>query len=171
MTTDTLLSRLDAVRQTPRGWTAKCPAHDDKSPSLSIAEGADGRILLHDFGGCPPSDIVAALNLELKDLFTDVPTSHRQRPTPDPVKIDRVAVAYRFDLCALDHRLRAERIFSSAAKVTPAQLNDDDLDHALDLIEQGHNDIAQAEFLEGVADDLRMKQFLERDHEQKRRVA
>lgn len=66
----TLLDRLEGVRKAGgKGWTARCPAHDDKRPSLSIAEGDDGRVLLHCFGGCGAGDIVAAIGLELGDLF------------------------------------------------------------------------------------------------------
>ena len=171
MMVDAVLASLDSVRQRgPGQWVARCPVHEDNSPSLSIGEEAD-RILLHCFALCDNRDIVAALGLTMPDLFFDSSIPHGQRPAPKPVKINRVAVAYRFDLCALDHRLRAERTFSSASKVTPAQLNDGDLDHALHLIEQGHNDIARAEFLEGVADDLRMKEFLEREHARQKRGA
>jgi hypothetical protein len=64
-----LLSALGAVRQGSQ-WVAKCPAHDDDHPSLSITE-KDGRILLHDFAkGCAVEDIVAAIGWELRDLFT-----------------------------------------------------------------------------------------------------
>lgn len=67
---DTLLARLERVKQTQAGqWIARCPAHTDKSPSLSIKQCDDGTILLHDFGGCSPSDILAAVGLELADLF------------------------------------------------------------------------------------------------------
>jgi hypothetical protein len=63
-----LLSRLDRVRRNSSGWAARCPAHDDGNPSLSIRE-KDGRILLHCFAGCPVEAIVAALGLELRDLY------------------------------------------------------------------------------------------------------
>ncbi len=70
MSLDTLLSRLDKVRQTgPGRWSAKCPSHDDKSPSLSIRELEDGRILVRCFTGCPVSDVLAAIGLEFTDLF------------------------------------------------------------------------------------------------------
>ena len=34
--------------------TALCPAHDDHTPSLSIRDGDDGRLLTNCFGGCDP---------------------------------------------------------------------------------------------------------------------
>jgi len=65
-----LLSRLECVRKSGRGWVARCPAHEDRSPSLSICDGDDGRVLLlHCFAGCSAADIVAAIGLELADLF------------------------------------------------------------------------------------------------------
>lgn len=38
-------------------WTACCPAHNDRSPSLSIREEAAGRVLVHCFAGCPPDEM------------------------------------------------------------------------------------------------------------------
>lgn len=51
------------------GGTACCPAHEDRSPSLSWTIGDDGRVLLHCHAGCQPAAIVAALGLTLADLF------------------------------------------------------------------------------------------------------
>lgn len=66
------LSRLDKVRKTGNGrFLARCPAHDDKSPSLSIRESDDGRVLLHCFGGCEASDVLAATGLEFINLIPD----------------------------------------------------------------------------------------------------
>jgi hypothetical protein len=48
-------------------WT--CPAHDDRHPSLSIREGEDRRALVFCHRGCNVESIVAALGLELADLF------------------------------------------------------------------------------------------------------
>ena len=70
MTADTLLSRLDRVKKTGRAeWVARCPAHDDRNPSLSIAEAADGRVLVHCFSGCSAADVLDALGLDMADLF------------------------------------------------------------------------------------------------------
>lgn len=69
---ETLLARLDRVKQTgPGKWIARCPAHEDRTPSLSIRECGDGTILLHDFSGCGAADILGAVGLELRDLFPE----------------------------------------------------------------------------------------------------
>lgn len=66
MSADTLLSRLDKVKQTGQGrWLACCPAHDDKNPSLSVRELDDGRMLLHCFTGCDVHSVLNALSLTL----------------------------------------------------------------------------------------------------------
>jgi CHC2 zinc finger len=60
-----VLDQLDGVKRTRRGWSTRCPAHRDRSPSLSIAEGTDdGRLLFHCFSGCTYHEIVAALGIE-----------------------------------------------------------------------------------------------------------
>lgn len=66
---EVFLTRLDKVRKQRQGWVARCPAHEDCTASLSICSGHDGRILVHCFAGCAASDVVAALGLELGDLF------------------------------------------------------------------------------------------------------
>jgi hypothetical protein len=63
-----LVSRLHA-RRSGNGWKAKCPAHDDREPSLSIGEGADGRVLLNCHAGCDVDSICASLNIRTSDLF------------------------------------------------------------------------------------------------------
>ncbi|MEP7312534.1 MAG: DNA primase [Pseudomonadota bacterium] len=65
-----LLDRLQGVRATgPGRWLARCPAHEDRAPSLSIRELEDGRVLLHDFGGCETGAVLGALGLQLQDLY------------------------------------------------------------------------------------------------------
>lgn len=63
-----VLQRIPGARRASRGWTAKCPGHDDSSPSLSISQGRTG-VLLRCFAGCRTSDIAAAMHLTLADLF------------------------------------------------------------------------------------------------------
>ena len=70
MSAENLLSRLERVKSTGAGrWQARCPAHDDKGPSLSIRETDDGTVLLHCFAGCSVHEVVSAVGLELTDLF------------------------------------------------------------------------------------------------------
>ena len=74
MSTDTLLSRLDGVKHTAASrWIARCPAHEDRSPSLAIRELGDGRVLLHDFGGCDVESVLDAVGLTFDDLFPPKP--------------------------------------------------------------------------------------------------
>lgn len=81
MTAATLLDRLDGVRPTGSGrWVARCPAHADKSASMSVREIDDGTVLVHDFAGCSVGDILAAVGLEFADLFPNkVEQDHRRR--------------------------------------------------------------------------------------------
>jgi hypothetical protein len=66
---DLVLDRLEGVKKRGESYQALCPAHEDRDPSLSVAEGEDGRVLLNCFSGCRTSDVVEALDLEMKDLF------------------------------------------------------------------------------------------------------
>lgn len=162
MNVEMLFARLDGVRSRGAGkFIARCPAHQDKSPSLSIREGID-RILLHCFAGCQPESIVAALGLEMRDLFTDTPTSHGQRSTPRPQRLDLVAVAFRFELAALDRRLRADTVLMAVANFTIEALSEEQLDRLMNAVASAYQDRERAEFLEVVAHDFRTKAFHER---------
>ena len=67
---DNLLSRLQRVKRTGSGrWIASSPTREDRHPSLVIRELDDGRILVHDFGGDDVASIMAAVGLEMTDLF------------------------------------------------------------------------------------------------------
>ncbi|MEC4747174.1 CHC2 zinc finger domain-containing protein [Methylomicrobium sp. Wu6] len=72
-----IVSRLDRVRRTGFGrFVARCPAHSDKSPSLTIAE-KEGRVLLHCFAGCEPADVLAAVGLTFADLYPERPAYNK----------------------------------------------------------------------------------------------
>ena len=77
MSADALLSRLDRVRaRGPGQWSARCPAHDDKGPSLSIKETPEGVVLLRCFAECAVSEVVSAVGLDLADLFPPRESHH-----------------------------------------------------------------------------------------------
>jgi len=72
MTVDLILTRLDSVKSKGNhSWMACCPAHEDKTPSLAITKVNDGRILMKCFAGCEVTNILAAINLSVTDLFPD----------------------------------------------------------------------------------------------------
>jgi hypothetical protein len=81
MTFDEILALLEGVKCTDDGATARCPAHDDRHASLSVGEGADGRILLHCHAGegCPLEAITAALGIAVTDLFPEPPPTNGHR--------------------------------------------------------------------------------------------
>lgn len=63
------LNKLEKVSGKKGHWTACCPAHADKNPSLAIRETDDGRILLKCFAGCSAFEVVSAVGMDLTDLF------------------------------------------------------------------------------------------------------
>ena len=65
---DNLLNRLESVTKTSKGIMAKCPAHNDTIPSLSIKVANDDRILLNCFAGCKYENILKAIDLTPRDL-------------------------------------------------------------------------------------------------------
>ena len=48
-------------RKAGAAWMARCPVHDDREPSLSIADARDGKVLVHCHAGCNQNDVIAAL--------------------------------------------------------------------------------------------------------------
>ena len=72
MSTDKVLSHLTRVKRTAPGkWSACCPAHEDRSPSLAVRELDDGRVLVHCFGGCSVESVLGAIGLDMTDLFPE----------------------------------------------------------------------------------------------------
>jgi hypothetical protein len=74
-------------RKAGDGWCCRCPAHDDRNPSLSIRAGDDGKALVrcHANHGCTVETIAAAVGLTVADLFTPDPSrrnGHKPRPRP-----------------------------------------------------------------------------------------
>jgi putative DNA primase/helicase len=71
----------DALRESgshQRGQTFQCPAHEDSSPSLAVASGHDGRVLIHCFGGCSNEEVVRALGVSMSVLFEPHPLTAKQ---------------------------------------------------------------------------------------------
>lgn len=72
MNTAEILARLDGVKNCGQGaYLARCPAHNDKSPSLGVRETDDGKTLIHCFAGCESLEVLASVGLQFSDLFID----------------------------------------------------------------------------------------------------
>jgi len=80
MTANEFVQFLDRVSTVGAdGWKARCPAHPDSNPSLSIAKGEAGQVLLHCHAGCTVGAILSQLGFQFTDLF---PTSRGIRVLP-----------------------------------------------------------------------------------------
>ncbi len=122
MSLETLIDRLDGVRETGHDkYVARCPAHDDRSPSLAIKDCGNGRILLHCFAGCDVEGVVDALGLSFSDLMPErVGEMHTYKP-----------VHQRFDARQVLRVLRPEATLVAIAAENIAEgitLSDEDRD-------------------------------------------
>jgi hypothetical protein len=98
MAIDVVLSRLDQVKQTAPGrWIARCPAHDDRSPSMAVRELDDGRILLHCFSGCSAEEVLDAVGMTFSDLYSEKSDGHCRHPERRPFPASDVLRCISFD--------------------------------------------------------------------------
>jgi len=80
------IARALGGRKVGQGWTARCPAHDDRSPSLSIRD-AGGKVLVRCHAGCDQHDVIAALRE--RGLWADKKPARWRNPRRRPVKAER----------------------------------------------------------------------------------
>lgn len=74
-----VISRLENVRSRGKSsYTARCPAHADRTASLSVSQGEHG-VVAHCFAGCQVDDVLGAIGLTMSDLF---PPRERAAMTP-----------------------------------------------------------------------------------------
>jgi len=69
---ETVLAAIGDYRRSGKSYKARCPAHDDHSPSLSISATEDGSVRLKCWTGCATVAVVTALGLKMRDLFPRV---------------------------------------------------------------------------------------------------
>ncbi len=100
-----VLDLLAGVHQVgDRQWEALCSAHEDSRPSLSIAEGEDGRVLLTCHRGCSHDAVVERLGLKVADLFPERQATSNKR--------GRITTAY-------DYRNEAGELVYQVARFDP----------------------------------------------------
>ncbi len=98
------------------GWSAGCPAHDDRSPSLSVAEGDDGRALVKCHAGCKVEAICMAVGLSVVDLM---PTADTQ-PTPSKSNVNSTQASGKASIdVTYDYRDEAGALLFQAVRYEP----------------------------------------------------
>jgi len=100
---------------------ACCPAHDDKTPSLSVSEAAGGHVLVYCFAGCEPSEILSSVGMQMSDLMPDRDAHYfDDQPPAPPVRETRSEA----NLAHIQIRhLTAEAMIDGGQKLTPAEMD------------------------------------------------
>lgn len=87
MTPEEFVARLAKAKRTGNGrWIARCPAHEDRHPSLNVATGDDGKVLFICRSGCDQQAVIEAMGLQFRDLYPEpinrIPLAEYQRAFP-----------------------------------------------------------------------------------------
>lgn len=73
-----------------RAHLIRCPAHDDRAPSLSVRPGTGGNVLIRCFAGCPTESVLAAAGLRWADICGNdgLPTGHEAQSIAPPIETE-----------------------------------------------------------------------------------
>lgn len=104
-----LLAAFPNAKRVGNGWSARCPAHEDRHASLSIAEGRDGRALVHCHVGCTLEAICGAVNLTVAELM----------PMADTLPMPRKRTNARDVVAEYDYRDEAGDLVFQAVRFEP----------------------------------------------------
>lgn len=85
---DILLSRFEDVRKSGDQYSCKCPAHQDKTASLTVTEKDFDHLYLKCFAGCETIDILASVGMDWPDLFPDT----KKRSTKPSVPLKQASI-------------------------------------------------------------------------------
>ncbi len=169
MGSNEILSRLDQVKARRLGeWSARCPAHPDKNPSLTIRAGERG-LLLKCWAGCTLEEICQALGCRVSDLFLERKSESRKRRTvpPRPARFDWQVTAWRFRFHAMLLWLRVQDVLNASSGQDTSTWSIEEHEAAMRAVGKAYQDIERADFLEEVAFDIRAKGLAkEREHAQ-----
>lgn len=149
---------MQAQRTGAGRWKAHCPAHNDRSPSLSIRLGDDGRVLVLCRAGCSLDSILAALKLARRDLFAG--------PPPTPAQAAAIQAARE----AHHQAVRAERKARLAASDRATKLQAVVNALASTLVRSPEN-TALARLLHSTSDKLRVAEAAAKQSNPMRREA
>lgn len=101
MNLDHIKSRLEGIRSRGDGFTARCPAHEDKTPSLDVKDVGD-RVLMICHAGCPTEDILSAIGLSWRDLFREDLDRPEITPTLRVSERRKLAVQYGVEFAIVE---------------------------------------------------------------------
>ena len=92
-----IANSLHKAKHNGSGWTACCPAHDDRNPSLSIADGDDGKVLVKCFAGCTQSRVIDALRT--KQLWPKQSKEKMNAKHSNPKRTPKKEISEIYDYC------------------------------------------------------------------------
>jgi putative DNA primase/helicase len=103
-------------RKAGNGWIARCPAHDDRKPSLSLRDSSSGLVLVRCFAGCEQEHVIE--ELQARGLWEDRRSSLVAR-RPAARKVER-----QRDQDKAKRSQKALRVWRAAAPApgTPVQV-------------------------------------------------
>ena len=125
-----------------------------------VPNAGDGFQLVQRVRGCNFREALS-LVAGILGLESSVRPNHR-RPVPRPKKVNRVALAFRYELAALDLKLRSERVLTSSTHFDISPLSNVQISRLMDVVANAYHDVERAQMFEQVADGLREKDFHER---------
>jgi len=156
--TAAVFADLVQAQQTGAGrWKAKCPAHNDRSPSLAIREGENGHVTLFCRAGCSLDAILSALHLVRDDL---------SGPPPSPAQAAAIRVAYETRQSAARAERKARLAAMNRARKLKAVVNE----LAATLVRSPEN-TALARLLDSASDKLRVAEAAAKQSNPVRRVS
>lgn len=142
MTPEEFLSHISGpVRRTSRGWQAHCPAHQDRSPSLAVAEGERG-LLVKCWAGCTVEAITRAMGMAVRDLFYDTDLDpvalHQARAQRQAQRMRRLVESHVMGL-EIDSQREAQRFIERTRNLDISNWTDTHLNRAYDALAAAHH--------------------------------
>ncbi len=111
MTAEELALHLGARRTGNGRWLARCPAHRDRLPSLSISSGRENRVLVHCWAGCDLAAVLKAAGLTFQSLFpAGPPPTKAQRDALDRQRRTKLVEANRERQANKEIRERVQKL-------------------------------------------------------------
>jgi len=164
MRTCEILSRLNGVKPTGEGrWQARCPAHPDKHPSLTVKEGERG-LLIKCWTGCELEAVCRAIGVEIQELFYD-----NKKPTNTRRSHQRASSRFHssdsknFEAW-LQHEadtafLRSEQVFKQARGLDVSQWTSEQLEEAWSAVDIAMTELALSATLRDLQFEIASKRI------------